>query len=110
MSWLKTEINYLTQFAKANFVWVILAVYYALATILYFAFDWDFFLPCISKLVTGYNCPGCGLTSASLQLLQFNFIEAWHLNPLVYVVLPLGAFLIVKGYLNTRQKLQNRVK
>lgn len=40
---------------------------------------------CPSVLVTGFPCPGCGMTRALLYLLQGNFERAFALNPSVFL-------------------------
>ena len=49
--------------------------------------------------MTGISCPGCGLTRATMALLQGHFAEALHWHPLVPLLLPLVAFLIVRSML-----------
>ena len=44
---------------------------------------------CISQSLAGVECYGCGLTRATMHLLHFDFITAWHFNKLVYIVTPL---------------------
>jgi hypothetical protein len=49
---------------------------------------------CPVAIVTGYPCPGCGLTRATMALLHGDLHEAMHLHPLAPVVSPLvGGFL-----------------
>ena len=48
---------------------------------------------CVSRLLLGVECPGCGMTRASMHALHFDFAAAWHYNRLVVVVLPLLAWL-----------------
>lgn len=36
---------------------------------------------CPSVLVTGFPCPGCGMTRAVLYLLKGQFARSWALNP-----------------------------
>ncbi len=38
--------------------------------------------PCLIRLYTGWNCPGCGATRALHALLHLRVAEAWSLNPL----------------------------
>jgi hypothetical protein len=49
------------------------------------------FLPCIFHEVTGWHCPGCGMTRAAHELTQFRLGEAFRKNPLAMAVLPLVA-------------------
>ncbi len=44
---------------------------------------------CLFKLLTGHNCPGCGITRAIVCVLKGNFSQAFNYNPLVIVVFPL---------------------
>ncbi|MBK7008635.1 MAG: DUF2752 domain-containing protein [Saprospiraceae bacterium] len=44
---------------------------------------------CISQSLAGVECYGCGLTRATMHLLHFDFLTAWHFNKLVYIVTPL---------------------
>ena len=47
-----------------------------------------FFVPCIFHEITGYKCPGCGITHALFELINFNFKEAFFYNPLVLIYMP----------------------
>jgi hypothetical protein len=75
--------------------YVIAAAYFVAAIIIYALWGLDIFPPCIFKLITGYSCPGCGLTRGLLAVLQLDFALAWHYNPLTFIVWPaLLAYLI----------------
>ena len=54
----------------------------------------DICVPCLWTTIFGMHCPGCGLTTASIHLIHFDLVGAWEKNPLVFVVLPAGAFFI----------------
>ena len=45
---------------------------------------------CPMYALTGFPCPGCGLTRAGLQALRFHFDDAWRMNPFIF---PIGALL-----------------
>jgi hypothetical protein len=55
-------------------------------------------VPCIFSEVTGFDCPGCGLTRAALALLDLNIYQAFRYNMLVFVLTPfyLVYFLLMK--------------
>ena len=38
-------------------------------------------IPCIWRSLTGYPCPGCGLTRAFASISNFNIIESIRFNP-----------------------------
>lgn len=52
---------------------------------------------CSFKLITGWDCPGCGSQRAVHALLHGHFAEAWHFNPLFILEIPLLAILIFTG-------------
>lgn len=47
-------------------------------------------IPCFFHLVTGYYCPGCGITRMVISLFKFEFIQAFRYNPLLFLLLPLA--------------------
>lgn len=49
---------------------------------------------CPILYITGISCPGCGLTRACFQLLQFNIAEAFQYHPLFLTLPVLGVLLI----------------
>lgn len=53
-------------------------------------------LLCLWTRFFGFHCLGCGMHHASFQLVRGHFHDAWNSNPLIYVVLPLLAYLYVR--------------
>lgn len=48
-----------------------------------------FGIPCAFRLITGYLCPGCGITRALSLVFQFKFREAFSYNALSITVFPI---------------------
>ena len=46
-------------------------------------------IPCVFRLVTGYRCPGCGMTHAAMALIHGQPKTAFRENPLSLSVVPL---------------------
>lgn len=46
---------------------------------------------CMLRLLTGYDCPGCGSQRALHALLHGRPAEAWAFNPAVFFAVPLAA-------------------
>ena len=53
-------------------------------------------LPCPFRAVTGLLCPGCGVTRLCLALLRGDWAAAWRANPVLLLLLPVLAVLIVR--------------
>lgn len=65
---------------------------------------------CPVVLMTGYPCPGCGMTRAALRLLRFDFLGAWEMHPFIYAVVILMIMFGVNRYLlNEKYNCQLKV-
>ena len=64
-----------------------------------------FFIPCLFNEITGYRCPGCGITHALFEMLNLNFKEAFFYNPLVIIYMPfILAYFFYLDYLYVYDK------
>lgn len=54
-----------------------------------------FAIPCPFHLVTGLNCPGCGVSRMFISLLQLDFKSAFKYNAALTVTLPLILYLLI---------------
>ncbi len=50
-------------------------------------------IPCVFHLLTGKDCPGCGISRMFMALLRLDFASAARYNLLVLCLLPFGAIL-----------------
>ncbi|MBR5421799.1 MAG: DUF2752 domain-containing protein [Lachnospiraceae bacterium] len=57
---------------------------------------------CPVVLISGFPCPGCGITRAFFSLLLFRFADAFHYNPSIFLWLPLALAAIVQRYIRGR--------
>lgn len=46
-------------------------------------------LPCLFQKITGFQCPGCGMTRSIHSLLHFQWKKAFYYNKLIFTVMPL---------------------
>lgn len=53
-------------------------------------------IPCPFHVITGLQCPGCGVTRMCLALLRLDVSGAWKANPVLLLLLPLLGGLL--GY------------
>ncbi|MCF0137142.1 MAG: DUF2752 domain-containing protein [Oscillospiraceae bacterium] len=49
-----------------------------------------FGIPCVFHLVTGLQCPGCGVSRMFISLLSLDFAAALRYNAAVLCLLPIG--------------------
>ena len=59
---------------------------------------------CFFKLLTGYDCPGCGSSRAFYALLHGHIGEALRFNPILAVALPCVATLIWLQYFGGKER------
>ena len=57
--------------------------------------DVSWFPRCPFHLLTGLKCPGCGTLRGLHQLMHLHFREAWNLNPLMILSIPLIGVCLV---------------
>ncbi len=77
---MKKRIN---NVLKANLVLLLILLGY------YFINKYTgFYVPCIIYEITGFKCPGCGITHLVFDLLNFKIVDAFNDNPLVFIYSP----------------------
>ena len=55
-----------------------------------------FFLDCPFRVLTGLNCPGCGTTRGLHRLLHGDVIGAFQFNPIMFLLLPILLFVLIR--------------
>ena len=68
-------------------LFILFVSYYIINT--YFGFK----IFCPFHELTGYLCPGCGITRCLFAILNGNFIQAFYYNRLVFICLPFSIIL-----------------
>jgi hypothetical protein len=53
---------------------------------------------CLSKLLAGVECYGCGMTRAIMHLIHFDFKGAYEFNKLAFISFPVLSFLWLQGF------------
>ena len=65
-----------------------IGVVIAIPVIYYFLYKNGIYIKCIFHEITGFECPGCGVTRMFIKLLELDFKSAFVYNPLVFILLP----------------------
>ena len=73
-------------------------IYLLLAVILKKVFAVNIFIPCLWTTCFNKSCLGCGTTTAFLELLSLNFGKAYAANPLIYLIVAIGMFVVINDY------------
>ncbi|MBO5474575.1 MAG: DUF2752 domain-containing protein [Lachnospiraceae bacterium] len=75
---------------------VVFLVYMAAVNRIFHAF-------CPSVVITGFPCPGCGLTRAAGYLLIGRVRQAWEMNPVIFPIAAAAVYFGVSRYLLGRR-------
>lgn len=64
-------------------------------------------IPCIFKRITGFKCPGCGITTMFTYLMKLDFLKAFESNRMLFILLPVLLLVFIK-YIYVYIKLGKR--
>ncbi len=96
--------NTIIKYIAKNKFLLIVGFYFLFSAILKAVAEIDICIPCLWKSIFGFQCPGCGLTTAFISLLDLNFKNAFESNWLIFIILPFGIYYITKDYFKFRRK------
>ena len=77
------------KYVGSNKLLSFVAAYFFVSVFLKSVVNIDVCIPCLWKTVFGFTCPGCGTTTAFVELTRFNFSGAYHTNALIFIIIPL---------------------
>lgn len=72
-----------------------------------------FRVPCMFYILTGWKCPGCGITRMCLFLLRGNVKSAWEANQVLFILLPLAILFLIRReilYIKTGVRKLSRIE
>lgn len=70
-----------------------------LLLLLYFLYiHYQFAIPCLFHEITGWYCPGCGITRVFISLSHGNIGQAFRYNSLVTTLFPVAVILLGNSY------------
>lgn len=65
----------------------------------YLAARFFFAIPYMFRTLTGFKCPGCGITHMFVAELQLDFAQAYAANPALYLFQPIIGYYVGKMYI-----------
>ena len=77
------------SFCRENIIVVLFVSYLVFSILLKLFSGIDYFIPCLWKTFFGFECSGCGITTSIIEIIKGNFIIAWELNKITFLILPL---------------------
>jgi len=57
-------------------------------------------IPCPIHRLTGFYCPGCGVSRMLLSIIKLDFKKAFSYNQLLFILLPFGLFLFIESIIS----------
>ena len=76
----------------------IVGAYFMVSSILMAITDVDICIPCLWKKLFSFHCPGCGITTAFVNPMKFQIIDAFNSNPLIFILIPAGVYYLKSDY------------
>jgi len=90
--------NVIKRYIKANLIVFAFAIYIFFSAVFYIFTGIDICIPCIWKKIFGITCPGCGLTTAFISLLKFDFKGAYEANRLIFILIPFALYYLITDF------------
>lgn len=75
--------NRAIKIIKYIFIVLIIGVLYGI-----FVMKTGIGVPCIINLITGYKCPGCGVSRMCMALMRLDVEAAYNYNKVLFLLLP----------------------
>lgn len=92
MNKLQAALRQLEMDCKRFWLPVMIALLYLLVS------EYFFHTPCPVAIIFHFPCPGCGMTRACMELLQFHFLAAFHYNAMIFLWVPLVIYFAIFRY------------
>jgi hypothetical protein len=86
------------KYAQRHQLLLGIGIYFFCSAVLMATTNINVCIPCLWKEFLGLTCPGCGLTTAFICLLKFDFAGALCANPLIFILMPFGIYYLVSDY------------
>jgi hypothetical protein len=96
--------NSVRTYINANAIIFCVVTYFFLSATLNALTGIDLCIPCIWKTLFGFHCPGCGLTTAFISILELDFKKAFESNWLIFIIIPFGFFYFIQDFYKHRRK------
>lgn len=86
------------KYLWSNKIVSIVAGYILVSVFVKLFLDIDICIPCLWKTIFGFTCPGCGLTTALIKLIEFDLAGAYKTNQLIFIIIPTGLLYLLADF------------
>ena len=91
----KTIIKYIAR----NKIFAFVSFYILFSALLKATLEIDICIPCLWKSIFRFQCPGCGLTTAFISLLELDLRKAYESNRLIFIIVPFGFYYLSHDFI-----------
>ena len=68
-----------------------------------------FSIPCVFNEITGFYCPGCGVTRMIFSIIKLDFYQAFRYNPLLFILSILYIIFVIERVIRRKDyKVSNK--
>ncbi|MGM0568756.1 MAG: DUF2752 domain-containing protein [Elusimicrobiota bacterium] len=86
----------LSIYRSSKYIAILSVIFLALLVVFYFdPAVFNIYPPCLFHSLTGLACPGCGFLRATHQILRGRFFNAFKLNPLIVILMPVILYNLI---------------
>jgi hypothetical protein len=97
-------LNNILKYFIENKWYTLIINYFLFSCLIKSFFGIDICIPCLWNFLFDFHCPGCGLTTAFIHLLNFEFKEALMSNVLIVIILPFAIMYITYDFMKFIKK------
>lgn len=90
--------NYIVRYIGQNRFVSLVGLYLIISSLVMVSTGLNIGIPCLWKSVFGFDCPGCGLTTAFVSVLKFDFVGAYRTNFLIFILIPIGFIYMLMDF------------
>lgn len=69
----------------------------------------DYMLPCFTKKIFGFDCPGCGIQRSFVLLLKGDFAAAFEMYPAIYPLITLLLFVLTTAFIKIKFEMAIKI-
>jgi len=79
-------------------------VYFLFSAILKAMTNIDICIPCLWESLFGVHCPGCGLTTAFIGLIELDLNKVFESNWLIFIIVPFLVYYLTQDIIKFKYK------